>query len=274
MRLKPGLFDQTCRGYHDDRPYDPTALLEFAVPFALVILLLDITLVYHASRTGRLQPWAFIILMIPGIGALAYIVVELVPEMLSRPGAQRARRRVADRLDPEKLYRELSDRLAATDTIANRVALAAECQRIERFNEAERRYDHILQLPLATIRSMRWARRRPSSVAIVRPRRSRRWTICKKAGRIFNPQKVICSMPGHWARSGASMRRLRSFMRSQPTSQARRRVRCGLLLNLVGRAAEARVVFNELLIQMRRAPKYLRQAEAEWLSIAEKQLSA
>jgi hypothetical protein len=64
-------------------------LLEFAVPFALVILLLDITLVYHASRTGRLQPWAFIILMIPGIGALAYIVVELVPEMLSGPGASR-----------------------------------------------------------------------------------------------------------------------------------------------------------------------------------------
>jgi hypothetical protein len=79
-------------------------LLEFAVPFALVILLLDITLVYHASRTGRLQPWAFIILMIPGIGALAYIVVELIPEMLSGPGAKQARRRVANRLDPEKLF--------------------------------------------------------------------------------------------------------------------------------------------------------------------------
>jgi hypothetical protein len=51
-------------------------------------------------------------------------------------------------------------------------------------------------------------------------------------------------------------------------------VRYGLLLNLVGRTAEARVVFKELLIQMRRAPKYLRQAQAEWLSIAEKQLSA
>jgi len=51
-------------------------------------------------------------------------------------------------------------------------------------------------------------------------------------------------------------------------------VRYGLLLNLVGRTAEARVVFNELLIQMRRAPRYLRQAQAEWLSIAEKQLSA
>src|SRR3977135_4211311 len=107
--------------------------MEFAVPFALVIILLDITLVYHASRTGRLQPWALLILMIPALGALAYIVVELIPEMLSGPGAQQARRRVANRLDPEKLYRELSDQLAATDTIANRAALAAECLKVESF---------------------------------------------------------------------------------------------------------------------------------------------
>ncbi|RZN10203.1 hypothetical protein CWO91_14270 [Bradyrhizobium genosp. SA-3] len=45
------------------------------------------------------------------------------------------------------------------------------------------------------------------------------------------------------------------------------------LLQMVGRTAKARMVFNELLIQMRRAPKYLRKAQAEWLSIAEKQLS-
>ena len=41
------------------------------MPVALVVLLLDITLIYHASKTGRLQPWAFIILMVPLIGALA-----------------------------------------------------------------------------------------------------------------------------------------------------------------------------------------------------------
>ena len=54
---------------------------------------------------------------------------------------------------------------------------------------------------------------------------------------------------------------------------AEARVRYGLLLQTVGRSAEARMVFNELLIQMRRAPKYLRKTQAEWLSIAEKQLS-
>jgi len=42
---------------------------------------------------------------------------------------------------------------------------------------------------------------------------------------------------------------------------------------MVGRTAEAKVVFNELLLQMRRAPKYVREVHAEWLAIAEKQLS-
>ena len=107
------------------------------MPVALIVLLLDISLIYHASKTGRLQPWAFIILMVPLIGALAYIVVELVPEWLSGPDAQQARKRIAGKLDPEKLYRELSDRLANADTVANRAALAAECLKIARFDEAE-----------------------------------------------------------------------------------------------------------------------------------------
>ena len=47
---------------------------------------------------------------------------------------------------------------------------------------------------------------------------------------------------------------------------------CRWLLRMAGRNAEARIVFNEPLLQMKRAPKYLREAQAEWLSIAEKQL--
>src|ERR1700743_1347622 len=115
------------------------------MPVALIVLLLDITLIYHASRTGRLQPWAFIILMVPLIGALAYIVVELVPEWFSSPGARQTRQRVANRLDPEKRYRDLSDRLAATDTIANRAALADEILELARVEGAETAHDHILR---------------------------------------------------------------------------------------------------------------------------------
>jgi hypothetical protein len=50
------------------------------MPVALLTLILDITLIFHAAKTGRLRPWAFIILAVPLVGSLAYICVELIPE--------------------------------------------------------------------------------------------------------------------------------------------------------------------------------------------------
>src|ERR1700744_4543144 len=92
------------------------------MPVLLILLLVDIPLVYHACKRGRARPWAFIILMVPLVGSLAYICVELVPEWFSSPGARQARQRFANRLDPDKRYRELSDQLDGSDTIANREA--------------------------------------------------------------------------------------------------------------------------------------------------------
>jgi hypothetical protein len=249
-------------------------LQEFAGPFALVILLLDITLVYHASRTGRLQPWAFIILMIPGIGALAYILVELVPEMLSGPGAQQARRRVANKLDPEKLYRELSDQLAATDTIANRAALAAECLKIGRFDEAEHHYDHILKLPMGSEplyalgrAQADFGRNRPAEVIATLDDLQKRWPDFQSAEGHLLYARALADV----GRPDEALEEFRAVAAYFPGAEAC--VRYGLLLKLMGRTSESKVVFTELLIQMKRAPKYLREAQAEWLSIAEKQLS-
>lgn len=257
------------------RPWDPIASLELAVPFALIILLLDITLIYHASRTGRLQPWAFIILMVPAIGALAYILVELLPEMLSGPGAQQARRRVADRLDPERLYRELSDRLAATNTIANRAAFAAECLKIERFGEAERHYDHILRLPMGSEPAYALGKakaefggNRPAEALATLDDLQKRWPDFQSAEGHLLYARTLAEV----GRFDEALEEFHAVSAYFPGAEAR--VRYGLTLKLVGRTADAKVVFTELLIQMKRAPKYLREAQAQWLSIAEKQLSA
>jgi hypothetical protein len=249
-------------------------LLEFAEPFALVILLLDITLVYHASRTGRLQPWAFIILMIPGIGALAYILVELIPEMLSGPGAQQAHRRIANKLDPERLYRELSDQLASTDTIANRAALAAECLKIGRFDEAERHYVHILTLPMGSDplyalgkAKAEFGRNRLAETIATLDDLQKRWPDFQSAEGHLLYARALADV----GRPDEALEEFRAVAAYFPGAEAR--VRFGLLLKLMGRTAESKVVFTELLIEMKRAPKYLREAQAEWLSIAEKQLS-
>jgi hypothetical protein len=264
-----------------DRTYRVTTtpvlryLLELAMPVFLIILLLNITLVYHAAKTGRLQPWAFIILMIPGVGALAYIAVEIVPEWLGSPGAQQARHRVANRLNPEKRYHELSDALAATDTIANRAALAAECSNIGRFEEAERHYDHVLKLPMGEEPTYAFGKakaqfeqnRAAEAIATLDDLQTR-WPDFHSADAHLLYARALAGV----GRNEEALAEFQGVAAYFPGPEAR--VRYGLLLSLMGRTAEAKVVFAELVIQMKRTPKHLRAAQAEWLSIAEKQLSA
>jgi hypothetical protein len=118
------------------------------MPLGLVLLLIEVVCIVHAAKTGRFMPWGLIILFIPGFGALAYVLIELVPEWFGSAQGQHARRKVASTLDPGKRYRLLTDELAVADTIANRAALAEECLALGQFQEAEQHYDHILALPM------------------------------------------------------------------------------------------------------------------------------
>jgi hypothetical protein len=245
------------------------------MPIALVLVLLDISLVYHAARTGRVQPWAFIILMLPGIGAIAYIVAELLPEVLGGPHAQQARRNVANRLDPEKQYRELADRLADTDTIANRAALAAECLEVGRFDEAERHYVRILKLPMGEEplyavgkAKAEFGAKRPVDAIATLDELQKRWPDFQSAeGHLLYARALTEA-----GRPQDALEEFEALMNYAPSAEAS--VRYGLLLDTLGRTSEAKVVFTQLLIQMKRAPKYVRKVQAEWLSIAEKRLVA
>jgi hypothetical protein len=191
------------------------------------------------------------------------------------PGAEQARRRISNRLDPEKRYRELSDRLAATDTIANREALAAECLKIERFDEDGRHYDHILQLPMGNEPAYALGKAkaefgcsRPAEALATLEDLQKRWPDLESAEGHLLYARALAEV----GRVDEALEEYHAVAGYFPGAEAR--VRYGLLLKLVGRTGEARLVFNELLIQMKRAPSYLRKAQAEWLSIAEKHLSA
>jgi addiction module RelB/DinJ family antitoxin len=98
----------------------------------------------HAAKTGRFSPWGYIILMLPGVGAAAYVVAELIPEWLGTYQGQKAQQRLGRALNPERKYRALADELHIADTIANRATLAAECLVLEKFGEAKAHYEEIL----------------------------------------------------------------------------------------------------------------------------------
>ncbi len=244
------------------------------MPLALILVLLDVALLYHACKSGRARPWAFIILM-PGIGALAYIAIELIPEILGSPDAKRARRRIANKLDPEKQYRALCDQLQIADTVANRAALAAECLEVARFEEAKQHYIHILTLQsgdepvyaLAKAKAEFGLRQYADVIATLDALRSR-WPDFESAeGHLLYARALT-----EGGRVDEALEEFEALSHYYPGAEAR--VRYGLLLDQQGRKTEAKVVFSELLIQMNRAPKYLRDVQRDWLSVAEKYLAA
>jgi hypothetical protein len=245
------------------------------MPFAAALVILDVLFVIHAAKTGRLNPWAYLILLLPGVGVIAYVVVELVPEWLGSVQGQRARKTVMQRLDPERRYRELTDAVEITDTVANRVALAAECLELEKFDEALRHYEVVLKRPngddplfaLGKARALFGMGHADATVAALDELRAT-WPSFESAdGHLLYARALEAA-----GRTDAALAEYDAVANYFPGAEAR--VRHSLLLDRVGRQAEARALLNTLLTQMRRAPKFAQKTQAEWIALAEKTLRA
>jgi hypothetical protein len=239
----------------------------------LLLVLVDVLCVVHAAKTGRFWPWGAVILAVPGFGALAYFLMEILPEWLGTPQGQLARHRVSKTLDPAKHYRMLSDQLEVTDTIANRVALAEECLELEKFEEALRHYDHVLTLPMGdeAIYALGKARAQfgfgqsDEAIATLDGLRMR-WPDYQSA-------------EGHllYARALEENGRIEDALFEYQAvanyfSGAEARVRYGLLLDKAGRQAEAKAVLSEVLARYKRSPRYVRRMQSEWIARAQKAL--
>ena len=101
-----------------------------------LILLVQIACLIHAGRTGRPYFWFIIILFVPGLGLLAYLAVEVIPGLLRGRAAGRLSQTVSAGLDPTRHYRELARAVETVPSVANFRALADECVRLGRHDEA------------------------------------------------------------------------------------------------------------------------------------------
>jgi hypothetical protein len=235
-----------------------------------LLLAIDVALVVHAANTGRFSPWAYVILMVPLAGALAYVVVELVPAWPGTYQRQKTRAHVGKALNPEKTYQVLRDELETADTIANRKALAEECLALGRFHEAKEQYDAILAMPLGDEPGSMLGRARAEfglgwfadARATLDGLRGR-WPSWESAdGHLVYARSL--DEDGHIEEAIAEYLALAAYY-----AGAEPRVRHGLALRKLDREAEARAVLADVVRQMNRAPKFARKVQAEWISMAE-----
>lgn len=243
------------------------------MPFALLLLIVNVVLVVHAAKTGRFSPWGYVIILLPGVGALAYVLAELLPAWFASAHGQRAQQRVTNALDPERRYREFSDQLAITDTIANRAALAEECLDLGKFSEAEGHYSAIMARPMGDEPAYMLGRARaefglgqPQAAVVTLDDLRARWPDFQSAdGHLLYVRALEEA-----GRLQDAVDEYKALSVYYPGAEAR--VRYALLLQRLGRDNEARMLLNELLAQMRRAPGYVRKVQADWIAAAEKAL--
>jgi hypothetical protein len=239
--------------------------------YGVILLVFEVVLIVHAAKTGRFWPWGLIIFLLPAFGGLAYVLIELLPEWFGSVQGQHARKSVVGTLDPGRRYRQLTDQLEVADTIANRAALAEECLTLGKYQEALGHYDHILSLPMGDDAVYAFGKARTQfglghpqdAVATLDDLRAR-WPDYQSAEAHLLYARAL-EDSGH---TDAALSEYQAVANYYPGAEAR--VRYGLLLDKAGRKAEAKTLLTETLAGLKRAPKYVRRAQAEWIALAEK----
>jgi hypothetical protein len=235
----------------------------------ILTALFQLTLAIHVAKTGRQLYWIMIIVMLPWIGGIAYLIAEVLPGLRNDPNARRALRSIGEKINPEKNRRRIETELQVADTLENRKRLAEECVKLGDFDTAAFLYQRCLSgvyandpgfmLGLATAQA-----------------ELGKFSECRVTlEQLIAANPSFRSSEGHllYARSleqlGETAKALEEYVvleTSYPGEEAR--CRYGMLLMRDGRAADAKRVFEAMMLREKTAPSYYRKKERAWLDQA------
>jgi hypothetical protein len=106
-----------------------------------VIILLQISVVYHALKTGRPYYWIFIIMAFPLLGCLIYFLIEVMPGSRQERNLKKVGHDIAKAINPDRDMRRHAEELAICGSVENKLKLAHECVERGMFDDAIRLYE-------------------------------------------------------------------------------------------------------------------------------------
>ncbi|MEW5733990.1 MAG: tetratricopeptide repeat protein [Thermodesulfobacteriota bacterium] len=238
----------------------------------ILAVMADVVCCLHAVRNGKDRYWIFIILAFPGLGALIYFVAEMLSDLPHTMAAHKVRRagsEIARSMNPDKLIRQLSEELQVTDSLENRRRLARAYQEISRHDEALEIYERCIngphgaepELMLEYARGLflagRYAPAREvlqglSGGMMERRRAERDFLLALISEKIGNVREA--------------MEQYAVLERSMPGEEVRCRYAMLLLEN--GEPARAKELFDKILFNARRSPRYYRKVQRPWIETA------
>jgi len=244
-----------------------------SLAYILYIVVL-VLLIIHCLRTGRSTLWIFVIALIPMAGVIAYVLVEIVPELFGSRATRRAVRGMRKALDPGQELRRLEADARISGDVASRQRYADALTREGRPLEAVVIYREALTgLYESDPNLMLGLAQAQFASGAFSDARSTLDTLIAR-----NPD--FRSADGHllYARAlaaeGNQNKALEEFAAlTKYYSGAEAPLRYAQVLRAAGRADDARRVLKELLDHARFAPRHYRKMQQQWLASAERELS-
>lgn len=228
----------------------------------------------HVIRTGRNTLWILAIGFLPGIGSLAYLIAEVLPELFGGRTARRAKAGIGRMIDPNRDLRRATAEVEISGNVDARRRLGEELFERAQYGEAIEVYrgglkgifEHDPTLLLGIARSQfgleDFAAARATLELLTR----------------HNPDFKSADAQLLYARTLEAQDALDEAEREYaliapgfPGAEAR--LRYGLLLKRRGKLNEAQRILKDLLDGAKLGPAHYRRAQAEWLDRARRELS-
>ena len=235
-------------------------------------LLIQVGLIIHVIKTGRNQLWIWVLALLPGAGTLAYLLVEVLPDLFGTRTARAAARGMRNVIDPNRDLRDASARAALTDTVASKVLLGAELSRRGDYAGAIQIYqaglkglyefDPTLLIGLAEAQfasgDAAGARASLDSLIVHSP------DFKSPDAHLLYARAL--EVEGNVAKAEGEYRAIAAYF---PGAEAK--VRYAQFLLKIGKQAEARATLDDVLKIAELAPRHVRRAQAQWISLAKQE---
>lgn len=242
------------------------------MPALILTVALQVFCVVHLFRTGRNMTWLFLIILVPMVGSLAYLIVEVAPALRQSPGARRVLQRARKAFDPNRGVREGSLNYERSRNVDSAARLAAELTRAGRHEEAIRicteartgLFEDDPKILLALAAAQFAAARHADAIATLDYLREKNPSFRSADGHLVYARAL--------EESGATQRALEEYaalVNYYPGAEAR--VRQAMLYKKLGDKTRALELFEAVLKDARLAPKHFRRSEREWIELAERE---
>jgi hypothetical protein len=240
----------------------------------ILSIAVQVGLIVHVIKTGRNMLWIWALALLPLVGAIAYVAVELLPELMGGRTARRAKSGMQRMIDPDRALRRASAEVEISGNVDARRRLGEE-------HLARGQYDAAIEVYQGGLRGI--FEHDPSLLlGLARAQFGKQDFAAARATlerlRQHNPEFKAADERLLYARTLEAENALEqaesayaALAPGYPGAEAT--LRFALLLKRRGKVAQAQQVLKDLLDSARLGPPHYRKAQAEWLDRARRELS-